>query len=306
MPSASEKKMLRFMDMMREAGVNFSAEHPVAALSSFKIGGTVAVGVFPESRDQLVSAISAADSCEIRSLIVGNASNMLFAFDRFDGVMIFTGKLTDISVCGNRILCDAGVSLTHLSNIAAKNSLRGLEFAYGIPGLLGGSVFMNAGAYGGQMSDVIDYTLAYDRRIGEVYRIYDGGFDYRTSRYSKNESLVCLGASLMLMRGDLATIRAKMEQNIACRRENQPLEFASAGSYFKRPEGHFAGKLIEDCGMKGYSIGGAAVSDKHAGFIVNLGGATYSDVLALEETVIKKVEQNFGVTLEREVRVISN
>lgn len=299
------EKLSRLADILAEKSISFCLDHPVAPLSSFKIGGVAAIAVFPADRGQFVDALRAVDALGVRSIVLGNASNMLFAFERFEGVMIFTGHLSQVSVSDGRIDCDAGVSLTYLSNLAAKHSLRGLEFAYGIPGLVGGAIYMNAGAYGGQMSDVVDYTVAYDRAAGEVYRIYDGGFGYRESRYSKNGSLVCLGASLMLPRGDAAEIRARMEQNAASRRDKQPLELPSAGSYFKRPQGDFAGRLIEECGLKGLSVGGAAVSPKHAGFIVNLGGASYSDVLALEARVIEAVEEKFGVRLEREVRVIS-
>lgn len=304
--SSLNEKLSRLADILAEKNISFYLDHPVAQLSSFKIGGVAAIAVFPSDRGQFVDTLRAVDALGARSIVVGNASNMLFACDRYDGAMIFTSGMTNISVCENRIDCDAGVSLTHLSNIAAKHSLRGLEFAYGIPGLVGGAIYMNAGAYGGQMADVVDYTVAYDRATGEVYRIYDAYFGYRESRYSNNSSLVCLGASLMLPRGDEEEIRAKMDANATCRRDKQPLEFPSAGSYFKRPAGDFAGRLIEECGLKGLSVGSAEVSRKHAGFIVNLGGATYSDVLALEAKVVSAVEEKFGVRLEREVRVISN
>lgn len=286
--------------------IKHARDAEVASRSSFKIGGTAALAVFPESAEQLALALSLIDREGVRCEVIGNASNLLFAFDYFDGALIFTSGLGGISIDGNRMSVGAGVSLTHLASLAADKSLTGLEFAYGIPALVGGAVYMNAGAYGGAMSDVVCYSLAYDRERGIDYRIYDGGFDYRQSVYMKKRSLVCLGATLMLPYGESEHIRAKMAENMESRRSKQPLEYPSAGSYFKRPTGNFAGKLIEDCGLKGYAVGGAEVSEKHAGFIINKGGATYSDVLSLEEKVKEKVLLAFGVTLEREVRVICN
>ena len=200
---------------------------------------------------------------------------------------------------------NAEARLTALANIAARHGLSGLEFAYGIPGLVGGSVYMNSGAYGSQMSAVVEYSDAYDCRSGKVIRIYDHGFDYRKSIYMQNKELVCLGAGFVLNKGCEQEIRALMSANMSARRDKQPLELPSAGSYFKRPEGHFAGKLIEDCGLKGMRVGGAEVSSKHAGFIVNVGGATSADILELEEKIKEIVMSRFGVMLEREVRLIT-
>ena len=300
------QKTERIIDSLAATGIEYAADSSVAARSSFKIGGRAALAVFPKSERELVDALSLIDGEGVRCEIIGNASNLLFAFDYFDGALIFTSGLGGISVDGNKISCGAGVSLTHLSSVAAEHSLTGLEFAYGIPALVGGAVYMNAGAYGGAISDVIDYSIAYDRKSGRVYRLYDCDFSYRHSKYMSDPSLVCLGAVFALPFGNEEEIKEKMAQNMASRKANQPLEYPSAGSYFKRPEGHFAGKLIEDCGLKGLSVGGAQVSKKHAGFIINRGGATYSDVLALEEKIKEKVFSEFGVELEREVRVIMN
>ena len=299
------KKTERIVAALCKEGIRYSLDFDTSLRSSFKIGGIARLAVFPDCESQLVRALSVIDGESFRCEIIGNASNLLFAFDFFDGALIFTSGVAGLTLDGNRLTAGAGISLTHLSGVAAEQSLSGLEFAYGLPALLGGAVYMNAGAYGGAMSDVIDYTLAYDRERRELFRIYDNGFEYRRSRYMTNPSLVCLGASLMLPYGDKTRIKEKMADNMRSRRENQPLEYPSAGSYFKRPVGHFAGKLIEDCGLKGLTVGGAGVSEKHAGFIINLGGATYSDVLALEEKIKEKVLLAFGVELEREVRIIS-
>ena len=296
----------RIIEALAKAGIEYATDLSVASRSSFKIGGSVALAVFPKSERELVDALSVIDREQYRCEVIGNASNLLFAFDYFDGALIFTSGLGGISVEGNKISCGAGVSLTHLSSVAAENSLSGLEFAYGIPALVGGAVYMNAGAYGGAISDVIEYSIAYDRSSGNIFRLYDCDFSYRHSKYMRKSDLVCLGAVFALPYGDGEEIREKMAQNMNTRKEKQPLEYPSAGSYFKRPEGHFAGKLIEDCGLKGFSVGGAQVSEKHAGFIINRGGATYSDVLTLEEKIKEKVLSRFGVELEREVRVITN
>lgn len=293
------------LDLLRSKGINFSTDYNVSARSSFRIGGRVALALFPKSRNELVESVRALDGYNIRFEILGNASNVLFAFDTYRGAFIFTDKLSTVFTDGNKIISDAGVSLTHLANIAAASSLHGLEFAFGIPALVGGAVYMNAGAYGGQMSDVIEYTVAYDREKDITYRIYDNGFSYRKSHYM-SRPIICLGASFMLPVGDESEIRIKMAQNMASRREKQPLEYPSAGSYFKRPEGYFAGKLIEDCGLKGARVGGAEVSAKHAGFIINTDDATFKDILELEEKIKERVMQEFGVALEREVRIIAD
>lgn len=294
------------LDVLKAHNVEYKLDFSVKQHSSFKIGGEVAIALFPRNEGEMATALELLWRREIAFEIIGNASNMLFAFDRYEGAFVFTDRLESCAVCGEYISAGAGVSLTHLANLAAKNSLSGLEFAYGIPGLVGGSVYMNAGAYGGQMSDVISHTVALNSKTGEIRRIDDGEFGYRKSIYMRERDLICLGATFVLARADEQEIRARMAENMRQRKEKQPLELASAGSYFKRPEGNFAGKLIEDCGLKGFSVGAAQVSEKHAGFIVNRGGADWRDVLELEEIIKEKVARTFGVVLEREVRVITD
>ena len=284
--------------------IAYALDENVASRSCFKIGGRVRLAAFPDTREKLVATLEALRKSAIRHEIIGNASNMLFAFDLFDGVFVFTGGVREMRIDGEHIYADCGASLIALSKRARDNSLTGFEFAYGIPGLVGGSVYMNAGAYGSEMSSVLEFSDAFDMSDGSVKRIKDHAFDYRNSIYMQNENLVCLGAQFCLARGDVSLINALMEQNMASRREKQPIELPSAGSYFKRPHGSFAGKLIEDCGLKGERIGDAEVSPKHAGFIVNRGSATYTDVLALEEKIKEIVMERFGVELEREVRLI--
>jgi UDP-N-acetylmuramate dehydrogenase len=292
--------------LFEEQNIEYKLDFSVALRSSFKIGGRVALALFPNTSEQLSAAVTALYGAGVKHEIIGNGSNMLFAFDYYDGAFVFTEKLNKCDLYEEYIACGAGVSLAYLANLAAKNSLSGLEFAYGIPALLGGAVCMNAGAHGGQMSDVVTHSVALDKKTGNISRIDGSDFGYRQSAYTKDPDLVCLGATLKLARGTESDIRARMAENIRQRKEKQPLELASAGSYFKRPEGHFAGKLIEDCGLKGFSVGGAQVSEKHAGFIVNLGSADWREVLELEKIIKERVASTFGVTLEREVCVITD
>ena len=292
--------------LFEEQNIGYKLDLSVALRSSFKIGGRVALALFPNTSEQLSAAVTALYGAGVKHEIIGNGSNMLFAFDYYDGAFVFTEKLNKCDLYEEYIACGAGVSLAYLANLAAKNSLSGLEFAYGIPALLGGAVCMNAGAHGGQMSDVVIHSVALDKKTGNISRIDGLDFGYRQSAYTKDPDLVCLGATLKLTRGTESEIRARMAENIRQRKEKQPLELASAGSYFKRPEEHFAGKLIEDCGLKGFSVGGAQVSEKHAGFIVNLGSADWREVLELEKIIKERVASTFGVTLEREVRVITD
>ena len=294
------------LELLAKQNIEYKLDVSTKERASFKIGGRVALAIYPSTAEQVAIALSALNGAGIKHEIIGNASNLLFAFDYYNGAFVFTDRLDRCDLYEEYIACWAGVSLTHLANLAAKNSLSGLEFAYGIPGFLGGAVYMNAGAYGGQMSDVVIHTVALNRKNGQISRLDDCEFGYRQSIYMRDRDLVCLGATLKLARGEEGEIRAKMAENMRQRKEKQPLELGSAGSYFKRPEGHFAGKLIEDCGLKGFSLGGAQVSEKHAGFIVNRGDANWREVLELERIVKEKVALAFGVTLEREVRVITD
>ena len=303
--SADLKELICFFE---KENIAFGLNENVAARSSFKVGGTVAVAVFPDTKEKLVSALDEISSHGIRYEVIGNASNMLFAFDFFDGAFIFTSKLSDYAVSNEEkcIVASCGVSLTHLSDVAAQNGLCGLEFAYGIPALVGGAVYMNAGAYGSCISNVLLESMAYDVKNKKTVTLSasEHGFGYRHSVYMCNSSLVCLEAKFSLALGSESDIRQKMNENMRSRKEKQPLKYPSAGSYFKRPEGNFAGKLIEDCGLKGFSVGGAQVSQKHAGFIINTGGATFADILELEEKIKERVMSAYGVILEREVRLV--
>ena len=281
------------------------ADEPMAKHTSFRIGGPAKRMAFPETREQLVLLTGFLQEAGVDPLLIGNGTNLLVADEGLDTVVIDTSaKLSHIELTGEgEITADAGVSLCQLAVFAWKNGLTGLEFAHGIPGTLGGGVVMNAGAYGGELKDVVT----------EVTALYPDGvrtlspaqldFSYRHSTFSVGEGIV-LGAKLKLTKGEGGAIKAKMDELMARRKASQPLELPSAGSTFKRPAGYFAGTLIEGCGLKGCRVGGAEVSSKHAGFVVNVGGATCADVLALIEKVQKTVYDAHGVMLEPEVKII--
>lgn len=289
---------------LTDMGIACEQNIPLSMHSSFRVGGTGELGAFPKNGSELIACVSAAKEFGKAVYIIGNGSNTLFGDGKLCGVFIFTEKLCSIRVDGTNIYAEAGASLSAIATAAAEAGLCGFEFAKGIPGSLGGAVFMNAGAYGGQMSDVVVSSMALDTNSGNILSVTDHGFSYRKSIYMQNSSLVCVSAVLSLRTGNTSEIKEKMRAFAIQRREKQPLEFPSAGSYFKRPDGHFAGKLIEDCDLKGFRIGGAEVSKKHAGFIINVGNATAADILALEEHIKRTVRERFGVTLEREVRII--
>ncbi len=302
--------MSDFSRLLAEKEIEFNTDVRLCEISSFKIGGVADYVVYPDTEEKLIFAVSLARSLGIRYSVVGNTSNVLFSDKGFSGMILVTRRLTEFSFVQNDgenlLICGAGAMLPVLSKAAAERSLSALEFACGIPATVGGAVYMNAGAHGGQMSDILISSRAYDVENNTVCELLavEHGFSYRHSIYMNNDSLVCLGAKLSLTIGEKCEIVEKMKKYSAHRRSTQPLAMASAGSYFKRPDGYIAAKLIDECGLKGYRIGGACVSDMHAGFIVNLGGATSEDVLSLEEYVREKVYSCTGVTLEREVRLV--
>ena len=292
-------------ETLKSENICYKENLPLRPYSTFRIGGSGEIGIFPDTKERLIRAIEACISHSVTYRIIGKGSNLLFPDGHTEGAFIFTEAMRKITVTENTVTADAGASLAALSTVAAENSLEGLEFAKGIPGSVGGGIYMNAGAYGGELSATLISSLAYDTEAKKTVTLSnaDHNFSYRHSAYME-KNLVCLSATFALKKGNKAAIEEKMREYAHSRREKQPLELPSAGSYFKRPEGHFAGKLIEDCGLKGLRIGDAAVSEKHAGFIVNLGNATAEDVLALEEKIKKAVKEKYGVTLEREVRRI--
>lgn len=276
-------------------------DEPMSKHTTFGVGGPAEVFVAPSTTDEAIAIIRACRKLSVPHFVLGKGSDLLVSDKGYRGVIVSTEGLTDIAVDGTVIVCEAGASLRNVAERACEQGLTGFEFAHGIPGSIGGACFMNAGAYDGCMADVL---LDVDALTpdGSLVTIpaSELGLGYRTS-YVRTHDLVVLRARIGLEPGDAAAIRAKMNDLMGRRKEKQPLEYRSAGSTFKRPEGHFAGKLIMDAGLKGYTVGGACVSQKHAGFVVNKGGATAEEVRAVIAHVQDEVERQFDVRLEPEV-----
>ncbi len=282
---------------------NIVLNEPMSRHTSFHIGGPAAAFVTPSDKDELCRTVACCKNNNIKYFILGNGSNILVSDKGFDGVIINTSKsLISLSVDEDRIYADAGVLLSKISSAALANKLAGFEFASGIPGTLGGAIVMNAGAYGGEMKDVVVSVNAYDPDTNSIVEMSSDElkFGYRTSAF-KGLDHVVLDVCLRLKSGDPVEIKNKIDELKAMRTSKQPLNYPSAGSAFKRPKDNFAGKLIMDAGLSGFSIGDAAVSKKHCGFFVNLGNATASDMKKLFDEVISRVDEKFNVLLEPEV-----
>ena len=284
---------------------NVRINEPMKNHTTFKIGGPAQYYVTPESVTQIQEVVSLCRDMNIPLHVIGNGSNILVGDDGVDGVVLaLFNTFSDYEIKDNVITAQAGMSLIKLAVIALREGLTGLEFASGIPGSVGGAVYMNAGAYDGQMKDVVTSVTVLDE-AGNIRILGRDELDmgYRTSAVAKHNMIV-LQVIIELKAGDKDQIKDRMNQLSELRKQKQPLEYPSAGSTFKRPEGYFAGKLIADAGLKGYSIGGAAVSEKHAGFVVNMGGATAKDVVELTDYIKKRIIEQFGVTLELEIKKI--
>ena len=284
---------------------NLLVNEPMSEHTTFEIGGPADFYVIPEDFDEVRDVIAACKDAGVDYFVLGCGSDLLVSDEGYRGVIVAVADgLVGVSVEDDEICCQAGVGLREASEMACELGLSGLEFACGIPGSVGGACFMNAGAYGGCMADALKEVrvLLPDGSVDDV-PVDELELGYRKSRIA-DEGWVVLSATFGLNPGDPEKIRATMDDLTHQREEKQPLELPSAGSTFKRPEGHFAGKLITDAGLKGYQSGGAAVSKKHAGFVVNVGGATAVDVHAVIEHVQNEVERQFSVRLEPEVRFL--
>lgn len=276
---------------------------PMSKYTTFRTGGNADIMICPTTIEELKSVVKFFAEVKIPYYVLGNGSNLLVSDNGIKRPIIFIGKeIAEIEVFENCISARAGAKLSAVARIAAENSLTGFEFAAGIPGTIGGALIMNAGAYGGEMKDVVE-AVSFLSPDGEEYIVSgeEMEFGYRTSALSGTDCII-LGATLNLKNGNKHEIEEKMSELASKRREKQPLEFPSAGSTFKRPEGYFAGALIESCNLKGKTIGGAQVSEKHAGFIINKGDATTSDIVELIEFVKDTVYSEHGVMLEPEVK----
>ncbi|WP_082233440.1 UDP-N-acetylmuramate dehydrogenase [Halobacillus massiliensis] len=269
-----------------------------------KLGGKADFFITPTTFKEIQNVVKFSNEEDIPFTLLGNGSNLIIKDGGIRGIVINLKDLNDISTDGNTIVAQSGARIIDVSRQALKENLSGLEFACGIPGTVGGALYMNAGAYGGEIKDVLDYAYVIDRDGNLVKRLAsDLDLDYRTSNIDKNKDIV-IEATFSLKPGKTEDIKAVMDDLTHKRESKQPLEYPSCGSVFKRPPGYFAGKLIQDSHLQGTSIGGAEVSTKHAGFIINKDNATTDEYIRLIEHVQKTVKENFGVELEREVRII--
>ncbi len=288
----------------RLAPLNVREDAEMRELTSFHIGGRALAFVEPKTRDELLLALNAAKDCGIKPFFMGNGTNLLISDDGLDQLVIRIGEaFSYVRKTDAGMEAGAGTLLSELCRLAAGEGLKGIEWASGVPGSVGGALAMNAGAYNGEIKDYVcrvDYL-----ENGEFFSVRPkiGDFSYRKSAYAAPSRIV-LAAEFALTNDDSAAIFARIDDFSRRRAEKQPLEYPSAGSVFKRPEGHYTGALIEASGMKGAKNGGAQVSEKHAGFIINTGGATFSDVLGLIRMVQKRVYESSGVTLETEIKII--
>jgi len=284
-------------------------DEPLSKHCTFRIGGNAEVLFVPRSEKALIEAVKTAISNGIPYRILGNGSNVLISDEGLSGLTIkILGGLTDIIYLGDGVIgCGAGVQLVKLCLYARDRNLSGLEFAYGIPGSFGGALYMNAGAYGGEIKDVLMSVRCYDPATDTIKEIAlsDMKYEYRSTPFMENGMIITAGY-IRLIPAEKDEITAKMEDLLGRRKDKQPIEMPSAGSTFKRPEGYYAAALIDECGLKGYSVGGAQVSEKHAGFVVNKGGATCRDVLDLMEHIKTTVMNEKGVELTPEVEYLSN
>ena len=271
---------------------------------NFKVGGPADILLIPNSKEQVIKSIKICKENNIPFYLIGNGSNILVRDGGFRGVVLSLKNVKNIYVDGEKIEAECGVMLKEVSDKAIENSLTGFEFACGIPGTIGGAVFMNAGAYDGEISKVIESAEVKDENCNIIRLSREElDFGYRSSLVMKKGYTV-LSAVFKLEKGQVKTIKELIEDLTNKRESKQPLEYPSAGSTFKRPTGYFAGKLIQDAGLKGYSIGGAAVSEKHSGFVINKGNATAKDITDLIKHIQDEVKKQFGVDLHPEVRII--
>lgn len=279
-------------------------DEKLSSYVNFKVGGPADILLIPKSKEQVIKSVEVCKENKIPFYLIGNGSNILVRDGGFRGVVISLKEVNTIIVDGDKIEAECGAMLKAVSDKAMENSLTGFEFACGIPGTIGGAVFMNAGAYDGEIAHVIESAEIIDEECN-IVRLSnkDLDFGYRSSIVMKKGYTV-LSAVFKLEKGQVKTIKELVDDLTNKRESKQPLEYPSAGSTFKRPTGYFAGKLIQDAGLKGYSIGGAAVSEKHSGFVINKGNATAKDITDLIKYIQDEVKRQFGVELHPEVRII--
>ena len=298
--------IMDFIRVVRGYGAEeiFLAENePMRAHTTFRIGGPADVYIEPSTQEAFCFVMAEASRRNIRTIVIGRGSNLLFDDAGFRGAVISTARLRGICCEGDILRAGAGASLNACANAACEAGLTGIEFAFGIPGSVGGAVFMNAGAYGGEICQILSESVYYDTTDHTVKTLCasDHNFAYRDSVYRHHPERIVLSASFALKKGNREEIRSVMDDLMGRRMAKQPLEYPSAGSAFKRCEGRFTAQMIDEAGLKGFAIGGAQVSEKHAGFIINRGGATSADVRALIAHIQGKLKNRFGVDIQPEI-----
>ncbi len=293
--------MVNITDILKEKNIEVYLNEPMKNHTTFKVGGPADIFVMPKDAREVKFILDNAGSLPIT--LIGNGSNMLVSDKGIEGIVICFDNMKEITVLGNKIKAQSGALISSVAAIALENELTGMEFAAGIPCKVCGAAFMNAGAYGGEIKDIIKTVTVIENGEIKKYDVSECGYGYRKSVFMGSNSVI-LEAEFELKKGNREEIAETMRDLAARRRDKQPLEFPSAGSTFKRPEGHFAGALIENAGLKGLRVGDAEVSEKHAGFIINRGSATANDILELINEVKRRVYEHSGVMLEEEVRLI--
>lgn len=297
----------RLEELCRTLDIKFSKNEPLAQYTTMKIGGACDIMVCPDSEESIAAIVKLCHDESIPYFVLGRGSNVLVHDNGYRGCIINIGRYrAHIEIHGECITATAGASLNAICKCAMEGSLTGMEFAYGIPGAVGGALYMNAGAYGGEMKDIV-VSCRYIDENGELCSmpIEDMGLSYRHSVFS-SRNCVITSVTLQLKKGDKEQIKEKMQELMGKRRDKQPLEYPSCGSTFKRPVGYFAAALIEECGLKGYTVGGAQVSEKHSGFVINRDNASYGDVMAVVDEVKRVVKDKKGVELECEMLILGD
>ena len=292
------------VDVIDKEKVKF--DEPMKKHTTIKIGGKADVLVMPTTQDDIINVLKFAKGNDIPVTVIGNGSKLLVRDKGIRGIVIKIGsKFSGYKIDGECVTADSGMSMPKISRIAMKEGLSGFEFACGIPGVLGGGIRMNAGAYGSEIASVLVRTTYIDDELNiKVLEHDEHNFSYRYSYFKDHPSFVIVSAEFKLTRKDISEIKEKMDQNSMSRKEKQPLEYPNAGSTFKRPEGFYVGTMIEELGLKGYRVGDAEISTKHAGFIVNRGNATASDVISVIDHAKNMVYEKYGVKLENEIEII--
>lgn len=286
--------------------VKIEKDISLSTLTTYKTGGIAKLVVYPNNINNLKQMLKLIHKYNINYFILGKGSNTLFSDKEFNGVIIKLDKLNNFEIKETEIYVESGMILSKLVQASVKNELTGLEFAIGIPGTIGGAIYMNAGAYGSKMSNIVKSVIVLDEKLQiEEIPLEKLKFDYRYSIFQANKNLICVAANIKLEHGNHDEIASKIKENLLKRKNSQPLEYPSAGSVFRNPEGNYAGKIIEELGLKGKNIGGAEISTKHANFIINKNNASSSDILKLIKLVQKEVKDKYKIDLKLEQQLVN-